>query len=65
MRSAKFHVMVFKASMLHWQGVYLPNMRSVSRSARFGVMVFKASMLNLGGRSARQICQIRDLPSLV
>ena len=47
-RPATFGVMVFKASMLHWQGVYLPNMRSVSRSAKFGVMVFKASMLNWG-----------------
>ena len=39
-RSAKFGVMVFKASMLDRWG------RSASRSAKFGVTVFKASMLN-------------------
>ena len=41
-RSAKFGVMVFKASMLDWGG----------RSATFGVTVFKASMLDWGGRCA-------------
>ena len=42
-RCAKFGIMVFKASMLSWQG---------GRSAKFGVMVFKASMLDWGDRSA-------------
>ena len=40
-RSAKFGVVVFKASML-----YYPGGRSASRSSKFGVVVFKASMLN-------------------
>ena len=51
-RSAKFGVVVFKASMLDWLGgqsaigtcvlfyIY------IYRSAKFGVAVFKASMLN-------------------
>ena len=67
MRSAKFGVMVFKASMLDL-GVDLPG-RSAKyeicqadltnmRSAKFGVTVFKASMLDwqgvdLPGRSGK------------
>ena len=38
-RSAKFGVVVFKASMLNWRG----------RSAKFGVAVFKASILDWRG----------------
>ena len=63
-RSAKFGVMVFKASMLDLGG----------RSAKFGVVVFKASMLDCRGegRSAkfsvmysRHLCSIggTDLPA--
>ena len=39
-RSAKFGVAVFKASMLNGLG---------GRSAKFGVVVFKTSMLQMGG----------------
>ena len=52
MRCAKFGVVVFKASILNWQGgsicygymcivLYI----YIYRSAKFGVAVFKASML--------------------
>ena len=49
-RSAKFGVVVFKASMLNCLGVNLPciyvHCAISARSAKFGVAVFKASMLD-------------------
>ena len=42
--SAKFGVLVFKASMLFHLGVGVPSTK-VGSSAKFGVLVFKASML--------------------
>ena len=58
-RSAKFGVAVFKASMLDWLGVHLPEVYvhcSAITCDKFGVVVLKASMLKwLGGQSAMGI----------
>ena len=56
--SAKFGVVVFKASILDSLGGPLAK---VGSSAKFGVLVFKASMLySLGGSigQSRFVCQV-------
>ena len=50
-RSARFDVVVFKASMLSCKGANLPYVYvhcSAIRCAKFGVAEFKASLLNWG-----------------
>ena len=60
--SAKFGVVVFKASILNWLGGPLAK---VGSSAKFGVAVFKASILySLGGVHLAKVCSSKCSPVL-